>query len=94
MRFSIHSLMGVFSFISVSGWPVWSSGFGAASSKGVSADWLAVLLLSISAGWKVVLDQGFGSSAHFFGFDASAGVGAVADLDDFDVILAPLNEVL
>jgi len=45
--------VGVLSFESVLGWPVGSSSLGASGGQGLGAHWLAVFLLSVSAGhWE------------------------------------------
>ena len=75
------SLVGVFSFETVSGWPVWSSCFSASGGQTLGADWLAIFLLSVSAGWEVVLDKCFSSPLHFFRFNAVSSVESIADLD-------------
>jgi hypothetical protein len=72
--------VGVLAFESVALWPVWSSSFGASCGQTFSACWLAVFLLSVSAGdWRVLNKSGW--FAQSFWFDASTSVGSVADLN-------------
>jgi hypothetical protein len=69
--------VGVLALKSVSGWPVWGSGFSAAGGQGLGADWLAIFLLSVSASWEVVLE--LGKTLGSVWLLASSGVGSVAD---------------
>jgi len=85
--------VGVLSFETVSGWPVWSSSFSATNSQTLSANWLAVFLLSVSAGWQVVLDECLSFTFHGCSFDAVSSVESVADLDwSTGIITSDLGE--
>jgi len=77
--------VGVFSLKSISFWPVWSSCFSAATSQTLSACWLAVFLLSVSAcDWRVTASWELNELILFlksFWLLAESSVGSVADLN-------------
>ena len=79
--------MGVFALESVGLWPVWGSSFSASSGVGFSAGWLAVFLLSVGAGdWGVINELGRCWLKGLW-LNASSGVGSVADLDGWLLVV-------
>jgi hypothetical protein len=69
--------VSVLAFKTVSFRPVGSSCLSASSSQGFCTSGLAVLLLSISAGGEVVLDESVGSSGHLCSRNAVGSVGTI-----------------
>jgi len=71
--------VSVFALITVSFGPVGGSCFCAAGCQGFSAHGLAIFLLSIGAGRKVVLNESVGSGGHGGFWNTVGSVSAVAD---------------
>ena len=65
--FILSSFVSVFTLMSVSRWPVGSSSFGASKGQCLCANWLAVFLLSVSAGNDVLLSVCHGQEHHLVG---------------------------